>query len=152
MKELAEKLIEKKVIDALDALKIEGVNISGFWQPEPEGVVKASNVGITPNIFVVMTLRGYQSWKSPIATLSGAISFSVSTGVSPNGSAMAAVISRVMELLREWQDDEEIVNRDLSVQDVFSCDGFNLDAGAKPSMVNNEWVVPLTFQIRGVLH
>jgi len=152
MNELAEKLIERKVIDALEALKIPDVKISGFWQPEPEGAVKTSNAGNAPGIAVIMALRGYTSWMSPITTLSGAISFTVSQGVSPNGSAMASVIAHVMELLRDWQASDEKVNKDLSVADVFSCDGFNLDAGAVPRFANNEWVIPLTFQIRGVMH
>ena len=150
---MIEKDIERAVIKAVAALRMDGLDIGGFWQPAPDGAVKSQE---TPEasafLRVAAGTRSFETFSTPRADIPVALSLSVRIETAPTGEALAAYTEPLMALLQGWQMSIETVKNDFAVQGFAPC-GFRLDGGevgtvGEPRRV---WTVTQKFTLRGVV-
>lgn len=150
---MIEKDIERAVISAISALRMDGLDVNGFWQLAEDGFVKGGEKpGAKAFLRVVAGTRSFESFTSPRADIPVALSLSVRLETAPTGDALAGYTEPLMDLLQGWQMSIESVKNDFAVQGFAPC-GFRLEGGpvdfvGEPRFV---WTVSQKFTLRGVI-
>ena len=150
---MIEKDIERAVISAISALRMDGLDGDGFWQSAADGSVKG---GEKPQakafLRVAAGTRSFEAFTTPRADIPVALSLSVRIEAAPTGGALAGYTEPLMALLQGWQMSIEAVRNDFSVPG-FAPVGLRLDGGdvgfaGEPRRV---WTVTQKFTVRGIV-
>lgn len=147
MSALLEQLIEAKICAAI-AEKITTRPVIGFWQPFPEGEVKSR-----PRSCVEITVRprACDGWGSDIRSFRVTISVEAAGEDDATGATIPADYAAVVEVLEQWQgEDNETTAEALSV-DGFDAQGFNFDDGGDCGLDTQTavWFALLNCEIKG---
>lgn len=122
--------------------------VAGFWQPAAAGEVKQSS---NTCLLVKIPPGGSGGFGSQKVTLAGSVAVKVAASDSPSGDLLTELAAPVISLLRGWCESAETMTAALSVTDVFSADGFMLDAGGDADFDTDleVWYCTVNFQIKG---
>lgn len=150
---MIEKDIERAVIVAIERLNMPGLDIGGIWQPAEDGFVKGQeNPDASAIIRIVAAPRAFETFSTPKAYITVALSLSVRLETAPTGDALAGYTEPLMELLQGWQMSIETVRNDLTVPGFAPC-GFRLDGGnaTLSGDPRNCWNVTQKITLRGIV-
>lgn len=149
---MIEKDIEKAVIDAIDALGISGLDVSGFWQSVDTGIVKdLERTDLLATLRVIAQPRRYDGFTSPKCEIAISLGLSVLVYRAPDGAALAAITEPILNLLQAWQRDITAV-KNVFTSSAFVPSGLRLDGGnASFDRAALAWTVPMGFTLRGVV-
>ena len=125
---MIEKLLEDKIISAIDSLGVEGLQIVGAWsKPEEE----------TSETFAVVTVsvgpRSYSRYTVCEATFPVSLELIVSTAVDKNGETFLSAATAISNMLHVWNmnrhNEAKIA---LAVEDKLSIGGIKVEGGDSP--------------------
>jgi len=150
---MIERDIERAVVNAVSALRMDGMDIDGFWQAVPDGSVKGKERPDARAILrVVAAPRSFESFSSPRADIAVAMALTVRADTAPTGDALAEYTEPLMCLLQGWQESIDSVRNDFTVDGFTPC-GLRLDGGDVSSSGDPRhcWVVTQKFTVRGIV-
>lgn len=154
---MLERMVEAKIIAAVNALGIDGLAVSGFWQPSAPGEVKGVEDSAHKSALAVkVPPKGFDTFSICEATLAVSLLLEVRADMCPTGEELSTICGAIGDMLTGWNMDEHgEVERDLSVPGVFSASGVNVSTGTGPDFVAAEgvWEVEYNLTLRGsVVH
>lgn len=155
---MIEQLLEAKIIEAVRALNLSGLHVTGFWQAVPDGDVKGrEGSDFKAALSVIVATRSYETFTTPKALFNVAATIAVRRDECPTGAGLAQYVSPLVDLVDSWQRDIVAVREALTLtvdsSPVFVPHGFRLDGG--PPTTNaaaGAWTVDLSFAVRGIIN
>ncbi len=148
---MIEQDIEKAVIERVGAIGIDGMDVSGLWQPSAEGVVKGTEgSGSTAFLAVVANPRSSETFSLPRADITVSLALAVLVDRAPDGDALREFTEPLFALLADWQANISSVKADFTVEG-FNPVGFRLDGGnVSYDRAARAWSVSQSFTLRGI--
>lgn len=148
---MIEQDIEKAFIGRVEGLAIDGLRVSGVWQPSAEGVVKGSEgADCTAFLAVAANPRSSATFSLPRADVVVSLALSVLVDRAPDGDALREFTEPLFALLADWQANISSVKADFTV-DGFNPVGFRLDGGSVSyDRAARAWSVSQSFTLRGI--
>lgn len=149
---MIERDIEKATIAKVQALAIDGLSVTGIWQPSASGVVKGvEDSAFVASLAVVAKPRTYQSFSLPRADLAVSLALRVLIDRAPDGEALHDFTAPLDALLEDWQANIDSVKTDFTVPRFNPC-GFRLDGGEVSfDRAAMAWLVTQSFTLRGIV-
>lgn len=147
---MIEQELEKAIIDAVAALGLDGVALTGAWQGagEVKGVENASARAVCA---VSVRPRTYETFTTPRADFAASLALAVRREMCPDGSALSGIADPILEMLDGWQRSIETLRGAVKVERLGIC-GLRLDGGEVAfDEGRGAWTVSQTFTIRGVV-
>ncbi len=157
---MAERQIEAKVKDALAAAfaaaGLATARMRGAWDVAGEGAVKGEDGGCPVTCAVAVGVRSRESYEVPYADFACSAAVSVLAASSPDGSALCAYASAVMDALERWYADPDLLCDALRGDgdgETFLAAGLRVSGGSAPaySEESGAWTVAVDFELRGVV-
>ena len=132
---MVEKDIEKKIIDRIEGLHLEGLAVSGLWQPSATGIVKGTErSGAPAGLLVKVNPKGFATFGISEVSMDIALCLTVRIDMCPTGEELAAFCDPISRLLDHWnmvQCGEEL--EDFTV-DGFDPGGIRVNQGTGPEL------------------
>ncbi len=149
---MVERELEKAIIDAVAALGIEGVALTGAWQGAASGAVKGVESASARAVCAVSVRpRTYETFTTPRADFAASIALAVRREMCPDGAALSGIAGPILEMLDGWQKSIGTLRAALPVDRLGIC-GLRLDGGEVAfDEGRGAWTVSQTFTIRGVV-
>lgn len=125
---MIEKLLEDKIVSAIDSLGVEGLQVVGAWsKPEEE----------TSKTYALLTVsvgpRSYSRYTVCEATFPVSLELIVSTAVDKNGDTFLAAATAVTNMLHVWNmNRHDEAKTALAVEDKLSIGGIKVEGGEPP--------------------
>ncbi len=123
-----EQMLEAKVVAAVQALGVDGVQVYGSWgSPQEEETAAALTVTVSP--------RAYTRYTICEATFVVAIDLTVAIGADPTGARFSAAAAAVSEMLHLWNmNRQNEAKTALAVDGVLSIGGIRVTGGSAPML------------------
>lgn len=104
---MIEQLVEKRIIDAVDALNLPGLAVSGIWQPVGYGIVKGvEGTDYTAALAVSVGPRTFGTFTVCECSFDVSLSLVVRIGRDYTGNALVEYAGGILDLLTRWNLDE----------------------------------------------
>lgn len=149
---MLERVIESVVMSALSEALPDGVSIQGAWQPSGPGAVKGhESPDAVAYVGVAVSPRAFETFTTPKATFSVAVSLKVRDERDPDGSTFNACAESILAKLQAWQTSIQDVRADFQISG-FAPSGLRIDGGSVlRDDVAGAMVMSESFTIRGIL-
>ena len=152
---MIEQELETKIVTAIQALGVAGLEVRGLWNPVAAGLVKGeeADASIPADAIVRVSPRGYGSYTIPNVTFDCAIALVVRTDLDSTGSILAAAVDAISTKLAAWHETVCEDNAAGLAFDGFMPGGFSVPVGSGPEFdrPSATWVVTFPFSIEGTL-
>ena len=152
---MIEQELESKIVAAVAALDVAGLDVRGLWNPVPNGLVKGAETDSSSPAAAIVRVspRSYGAYTIPTVTFDCMISLVVRTDLDPTGETIAAAASAISAKLAAWHDDVCESNDAGLAFDGFMPSAFAVPGGAGPSYDDKSatWGVDYSFTIDGTL-
>lgn len=104
---MIEQLVEKRIIDQVNALNLPGLAVSGIWQPVEDGAVKgAENAGAIAGLAVSVAPRTFDTFTVCECAMEVRMSLVVRIGRDVTGHDLVTYADAILTLLTRWNLDE----------------------------------------------
>lgn len=152
---MIEQKLETKLVAAIAALGVEGLDVRGMWNPVAAGLVKGAetDASVPAAAVVRVSPRAYDAVSFPTAGFACSVALVVRTDLDPTGGIMvtaAASLSGLLARLHRTVAHGEDCGLDVTGLNVAA---FHLTGGSGPDF-NREaatWAVNYNFTVVGVV-
>ena len=143
---MIEQLIEKRIIDAVNALNLPGLAVSGIWQPVGDGAVKGmEGADHTAALAVSVGPRTFDTFTVCECSFDVRLALVVRLGRDATGNALVEYAGGILDLLTRWNMDEYgDWCAELAV-DGFDPSGIRVDTGEGPSIDRDAGIATVDF-------
>lgn len=149
---MIEKDIEARIIAAIAALNLPGLDIRGAWQSVDAGNVKGEESADAPAaLAVAVSPRAFETFGICVATMEVALALSVRADLCPTGAALETYAAPIAAML-----DDLNINMDIDHDCGMAVDGFKpksvqVSGGSGPVFDRDAgaWAVTWNFTLRG---
>lgn len=132
---MIEKDIEKKIIDRIKGLNLNGLSVNGLWQPSATGIVKGTEHSNDPaGLLVKVNPKGFNTFGISDVSMNIEIALTVRIDMCPTGEELVSFCDPISRLLQRWnmvQCGEELED---FVVDGFNPGGIRVDNGQGPQL------------------
>lgn len=152
---MIEQELESKIVAAIEALGVNGLDVRGLWNPVAAGLVKGSedDSSVPAAAVVRVSPRAYDAVTFPTATFDGTVSLVVRTDLDPTGTVLALASDEISALLARLH--RTVAHGDDQGLDVDGLDvaAFHLVGGTGPAFDQTAatWSVIYNFTVVGVV-
>lgn len=151
---MVEKDIEEQVITALNNLHIDGLSVTGMWQPTAIDIVKGtedsvSKAGLMVNVPPMM----FDTYGFCEVTLNVNMTLVIRVEKDTNGGYLLEVVKPISDLLQKWNLCERKELTDF-VTTEFYPGAINVSGGTGPTFDsrNRSFTVTWNLTLRGILN
>lgn len=143
---MIEQLVEKRIIDAVDALNLPGLAVSGIWQPVGYGIVKGvEGTDYTAALAVSVGPRTFDTFTVCECSFDVRLSLVVRIGRDYTGNALVEYAGGILDLLTRWNLDEYgDWCAELAV-DGFDPSGIRVNTGTGPTVDRGAGIATVDF-------
>ena len=152
---MIEQELETKLVAAIVALGVEGLDVRGLWNPVASGLVKGSETDASVPAAAVVRVSpiAYDEVSFPSASFACSVSLAVRTDMDPTGGLLATAagsISGLLARLHRTVAHGEYCGLDVTGLDVAA---FHLTGGSGPDFDRTAatWAVNYSFTVFGVV-
>ena len=152
---MSELDLEKRIVAAVAALGVSGLEVHGLWNPVDAGLVKGeeTDASVPAAAVVRVSPRAYDNVTFPTATFDCSVAIVVRTDLDPTGSLLATVANAVSGLLARLH--RTVAHGRNSSLDVAGLEvaAFHLTGGDGPEFdrASATWAVTYSFTVVGVV-
>ena len=152
---MIEQELESKIVAAIAALGVEGLDVRGMWNPVAAGLVKGdeAEASIPAAAVVRVSPRAYDAVSFPTAEFACSVALVVRTDLDPTGGIVATAagsLSGLLARLHRTVAHGEDCGLDVTGLDVAA---FHLTGGTGPDFDRTAatWAVNYSFTVVGVV-
>ena len=125
---MIEKLLEDKIVAAIDSLGIKKLSIVGAWSKPVEETMRTSSA-----LTVVVGPRTYSRYTVCEATFPVMLDLVVSTAVDKDGELFLSAATAISDMLHVWNmNRHNEAKTALAVEDKLSIGGIRVEGGDAP--------------------
>ena len=152
---MIEQELEGKIVAAIAALGVVGLEVRGLWNPVSAGLVKGdeADASVPAAAIVRVGPRSFGSYTIPTVSLDCSVALVVRTDLDPTGEILAGAADAISEKIAAWHADVcESDDAGLAF-DGFVPGGFSASGGSGPDFDRSAatWAVTWSFTIAGTL-
>lgn len=151
---MVERELESKIVAALEALNVTGLEVRGLWNPVASGSVKGMEDSGAPAAAVVrVSPRAYGNYTIPTVTFDCAVALAALVDLDPTGAILAAAAEAISAKLAAWHADVCNANDAGLAFEGFAPGGFAVGGGSGPEFdeTAGAWAVTFNFTVAGTL-
>jgi hypothetical protein len=143
-----EQQIEEIIRAAVQTAVGSSVSVIGWRQPSLAGTVKAASL---TRILVKILPRSNLGFGSSIVNFDAQVHVQVTAHDSPDGDLLTDLEGKTIALLEAWNRTPETMQAALSIENVFSADGFIFTQGGDCDFDQSTllWYSSIPIQIKG---
>ena len=152
---MIEKDLESRIVAAIEALGVSGLEVRGLWKPVVVGLVKGEETesAIPAAAVVRVSPRAYDAVTFPTAAFDCSVAIAVRTDLDPTGAILAAASDAVSAMLARLH--RTVAHGRFSGLDVPGLEvaAFHLTGGDGPTFDRTAatWAVNYNFTVVGVV-
>ena len=150
---MIEKNVEKKIIDAIEALNIPDLQVVGLWQPSATNIVKGTEQSDAVGALVVkIPPKAFDTFGICEVTMDVQMILTVRVEKDSTGENLVKFVEPITDLLEAWNLDLEGNELEALVTEDFTPGGVQVNAGSGPTFdpQTNSWSVEFSLTIRGL--
>ena len=152
---MIEQDIEKKMIDKINSLGLDGLQVDGLWQPTATGIVKGTEMSNTPaGLIIKVNPKGFSTFGISDVSMSIEMVLTVRIDMCPTGKELIKYCAPISKLLQSWnmiQCGEEL-DEDFQVEG-FNPGGIHVTEGTGPELdrLLKVWTVNFSMTLEGAV-
>lgn len=152
---MVEQELERRIMDGIEALAIEGITVRGVWQTVDEGSLKDEETAdITAVAAVAVGGRTFDAFSSCKVDFPVAVTLSVREDTDATGARFAAAYGAMCGLFQQWHFgtfDMDAFTAALAVDgfEPFALVGLNCGTPSRSS--EGVWIINFNFTVRGTV-
>ena len=146
---MIEKLLEDKIIAAIDSLGIKGLSIVGAWSAPIEETAKTK-----ATLTVVVNPRTYSRYTICEASFPVYIGIAVSSAIDKNGELFMSIATAVSNMLHVWNmNKHNEAKTALEIANYLSIGGIRVEGGEPPyyDIENARRTFSISFSVTGFI-
>lgn len=150
---MIEKNVEKKIIDAVKALNIPDLQVTGLWQPSAANIVKGTETSDAAGALVVkIPPKAFDRFGICEVTMDAQMVLTVRAEKDQTGENLVKFAEPITEMLEAWNLDLQGDELEALVTEDFTPGGVQVNSGSGPTYdpQTHSWSVEFSLTIRGL--
>lgn len=151
---MIEKDIERKIIDRINGLNLNGLSVSGLWQPSATGIVKGTEPSDSPaGLLVKVNPKGFATFGISDVSMTVEMALTVRIDMCPTGEELVSFCEPISKLLQSWNMVQCGAELDDFTVEGFTPGGIHVGSGTGPQLDRQlkVWTVYYSMTLEGAV-